>query len=182
MSTSTQQAARYAADHIETGEGDEACSECDGEAERVDATGRVHACRVCNGRGLVEVSAHAYPAPTDEQLRAMSGPELQAEIAEAKRLADREYWRFSRSSSRNVRPGGPGTERYGRATRERRRRIEAYVSHATAPCHDCAGRGYDCERYPDDSEVHGTERACSTCEGKGTVPHWAALMFSKRAA
>lgn len=163
MSASTH-AARYAADHIETGEGDEACAECDGEAERIDA------------------SAHAYQAPTDEQLRAMSGPELKAEILEAKRLADREYWRFSRSSSRSVRPGGPGTERYGRATRERRRRIEAYVSHATAPCHDCTGRGYVCERYSDDSEVHGTARECGTCDGKGTVPHWAALMLAKRAA
>ncbi len=181
MSTSTH-AARYSADHIETGEGDEACGECDGEAERIDATGRVHTCRHCNGRGLVAVSAYAHQAPTDEQLHAMSGPELQAELTESKKLADREYWRFSRSSSRGVRPGGPGTERYGRATRERRRRIEAYVSYAMVPCYDCAGRGYDCERRSDGAEVHGTERTCLTCDGKGTVPHWAALMFSKRAA
>lgn len=98
-----------AADWIDTGEHDEACPHCAGDG-----------CNHCGSRGLVA----AVEAPTDEQLAAMTGPELHVELAEAKRLADREYWRFSRSSSRSVRPGGPGTDRYGRAARERRRRIE----------------------------------------------------------
>lgn len=180
MSTSTH-AARYTADHIETGERDEACAECDGDAERIDATGRVHACRACGGRGLVVASVHTYQAPTDEQLAAMTGPELQAEILEAKRLADREYWRFSRSSSRSVRPGGPGTERYGRAMRERSRRIQERVSKAMAPCHDCDGRGYTCERHDDGLEVRGTTAMCLVCEGRGELPLSVVMMLARAA-
>jgi hypothetical protein len=166
MSTTTQ-AARYSADHIDTGNDDEACARCEGDG-----------CTHCHGRGLVPASS----APTDEQLCAMTPAELAVEIEHARNLKDVEYWRFSRSSSPRVAPGGPGTVRYGRATRERSRRIAARVAAATAPCYDCAGRGYDCERWPD-----GTERAdarhvaCTTCDGAGTLPLSTVLLFGRAA-
>ena len=80
-----------------------------------------------------------------------------------------------------MRPGGPGTDRYGRACRERRRRIEERFA-KTAPCHDCDGRGYDVERHVDGSERAGTESMCTTCEGSGELPLEIVLFLAKRAA
>lgn len=206
MSTTTQ-TARYSADYIDLGSDDEACSRCEGDGcSHCHGRGLVPAtsdarCYACDASpvgtrvrrpegGRVEAACvrHAEPkspatsAPTDEQLRAMTQTELAVEIEHARNLANVEYWRFSRSSSPRVAPGGPGTVRYGRATRERSRRIAERVAAATAPCHDCDGRGYDCERWPD-----GTERrdarpvACSTCEGAGTLPLSTVLLFGRAA-
>ena len=38
-----------------------------------------------------------------------------------------------------------------------------------APCHDCAGFGYTCERTDDGDGVCGSEAMCSTCDGSGNV-------------
>lgn len=120
-------------------------------------------------------------APTDEQLRSMSAEALALEIQHAYSLKEAEYWRFSRSSSPRVAPGGPGTVRYGRAMRERSRRIQERVSKAMAPCHDCDGRGYTCERHDDGLEVRGTTAMCLVCEGRGELPLSVVMMLARAA-